>query len=300
MMVPALRPDVVDEPSPAAMEAFYADKANPRQRARILKYLARKEREKNGNAPRSAKRLGSRRSAPARPGSTPRSLWARGTGNCRNLDAVEMARFAGADVAQAVCGNEHHHCPAFKWCQVDGYKAGVMRASAADLVITAHNFITERLPQSIRAGAWAVVIDEEFATQVDACTDLTLESLGRKEMEWSPAQKADGTPYYATTEMLIEQFACVIEAFWGSVQRRLHERRGAEGRRGLRTRPPCKTVNCGVTSCGNSYAPCGPARSSRRCGPRCRWRSGRRRPTAATSTPCSAGWRRCCTPSTTS
>ena len=110
---------------------------------------------------------------------------------------------AGADPSEVVCGNHDQGCAALRWCMADGYKRNVMDAANADFVICAHNFLTEKLPPEISQGAWAVIIDEEFATQPDIDKlKLTLESLGREAFEKSPALNKDGTTNTGATEML--------------------------------------------------------------------------------------------------
>ena len=67
---------------------------------------------------------------------------------CQNLEAVGLARQAGADIRSAVCGP----APGGARCgfrDACDYFAGLERAKDADLVIVAHNFLFEQLP------AWA-------------------------------------------------------------------------------------------------------------------------------------------------
>jgi hypothetical protein len=214
VMVPALRPDVVVEPDTATMAAFYADKPTDRQRKRVLKYLGHKEQEKAGNAPRKVERLGQQMLKRAREiGIHAAVFLGRGDTNCRNLDAVYLSQFAGADPSAGACKKGDEACFAMSWCLADGYMRNIIEAAAADLVIVAHNFITERLPATVREGAWAVIIDEEFATQLDFHTELTLESLGREAIETAPAKKDNGTIDIAATAMLVEQFGSVAAAY---------------------------------------------------------------------------------------
>ena len=57
-----------------------------------------------------------------------------------------------------------------------------------------------------------MAVDEEFATQADFETDLTLESIRREAFESAPAQRKDSTPDLAATAMLVEQLGHVVTA----------------------------------------------------------------------------------------
>ena len=113
--------------------------------------------EKEGNAPRNVERLGQQLLKRARAAGLDAAVFmGRGDDNCRHTDAIDLARTAGADPSVVVCGSKDHPCPSRGWCMREGYMAGVLHAAAADVLIVAHNFITEDLPASVRAapGPW--------------------------------------------------------------------------------------------------------------------------------------------------
>jgi hypothetical protein len=130
---------------------------------------------------------------------------------CRNLLEVGLARNAGADVRQSVCGTlEGPRCAFLERCRTDGYLAGEKRATAADLVIAAHAFMFDELPRGIREGGFAVVIDEAFTS--DKSQELTLDTL----VDWSvwraPVLDGDGGIDRAGTDELVRLLARVVTA----------------------------------------------------------------------------------------
>ena len=256
-LVPALRPDIAVEPDAATMAAFNTGKASERQRKRVVKYLEQQRREKDGTNPHGVKRLGQQMLDRARDiGINAAVFLGMGDSNCRHIDAVDLAKLAGADPSKAVCGNANEGCAALRWCMAAGYKHNVVEATNADLVIVAHNFLTEKLPPEISAGAWAVIIDEEFATQPDIELDLNLESLGREAIEKSPVLNKDGTPDPVATEMLVERLATVADAARRSPGQYLSDD-------ALMTAGSSKR-----TGCPRCAARPGPGRSSPRCHPK--------------------------------
>ena len=156
-MVPALRPEVDDPPDAATMAAFFTGKATPRQRERVRKHMEREARAKEGNQPVSVQRLGQQALKRAQEiGIDAAVFLGMGAGNCKHTDAVDLAKFAGTDPAQTVCGNKDEGCPSIGWCMADGYKRGIMRAAEADMVVVATTFLTEWLPAAISARARGV------------------------------------------------------------------------------------------------------------------------------------------------
>jgi len=120
---------------------------------------------------------------------------------CRNLEAVGLARQAGADLRTAVCGPAPGgaRCGFRDDCD---YFAGLERAKAADLMIVAHNFLFEQLPAALKHDLAWVVVDEDFAALADRIFDLTLDTLAPETLARFPVLADDGTAdAHATPEL---------------------------------------------------------------------------------------------------
>ena len=211
-LVPTLRPDTMIEPDQATFDAWTKGKASPRQQEQVARYL-RTQAETNGAAGR-VKRLGQQALERAQEIGIDAAIYLGiGDTNCRNLEAVDLARIAGADPFIATCGTpDGPHCTFLEWCQQYGYRAALERAAVADMVICAHNFIFEDLPLKVRDGAWAVIIDEGFNGLADFELELTAETLANPSLNLAPPLLRTGAPDQIALQILQDHQPRIIEA----------------------------------------------------------------------------------------
>lgn len=82
---------------------------------------------------------------------------------CDDLAAVGLAITAGAEIGATVCGALHSdaQCRFRASCR---YYAQLEAAKTADVLIVAHNFLFDALPEELRANVAAVVVEEDFST----------------------------------------------------------------------------------------------------------------------------------------
>ncbi|MFL5284286.1 MAG: hypothetical protein ACJ8AW_25670, partial [Rhodopila sp.] len=145
-------------------------------------------------------------------------LHGRSERSCRNMEAVKLAQGVGADVKRTVCGPTREGQCAFRnWCGQDGYFAGLAMAADADLIIVAHNYLTEPLPEVLRANLAFAVVDEDFADLVDRERHITRETLTAEPLERSPVRDDQGQPDRAATDELARHCAVIYRAIGACV-----------------------------------------------------------------------------------
>jgi hypothetical protein len=135
---------------------------------------------------------------------------------CKNLEAVDLARKAGADIRATVCGPAPGGARC-AWRDNCDYFTGLNQAQAADLVIAAHNFVFDPLPRELQHDLAWVIIDEGFAALADREFDLTLSSLGPESLAAFPVLDEDKAPDIAATAELEALYARLITAARGCI-----------------------------------------------------------------------------------
>lgn len=83
-----------------------------------------------------------------------------GQSMCRNAAAVADARVAGEDPEIVVCGQPDKLCCEFRGCC--GYQRQKAPATAADVIVAAHQIALHQIPKLIRDGLGLVVMDESW------------------------------------------------------------------------------------------------------------------------------------------
>ena len=137
----------------------------------------------------------------------------RSAATCQNLEAVTLARQAGADIKRTVCGpTRDGQCFARGWCGADGYFAGMTLAADADVVIAAHNYLTEPLPEALRKGVAWVIVDEDFTGLIDWERAVTRETFTAEPLERSPVRDDQGQPDRTATDELSRHFDVIHRA----------------------------------------------------------------------------------------
>lgn len=103
---------------------------------------------------------------------------------CKNPEAVREAIRAKQDIRKSVCGTlDGPHCPLLTNCE---YIATVERASQAEVVVAAHNFVFHRLAKRVWHDVGFVVIDEDFTTHGDRIFGLTVETFTKPALDLFP------------------------------------------------------------------------------------------------------------------
>jgi hypothetical protein len=108
---------------------------------------------------------------------------------CQNMTEVRLAVIAQEEVATAVCDNTKRktQCPFRSGCKC--YEQ-LDRATAADVVFVAHNFIFQAVPEQLFANVGTVVIEEDFTTHgVGTVELLPIDTFNEKA-----ADQAAGAP----------------------------------------------------------------------------------------------------------
>lgn len=131
---------------------------------------------------------------------------------CRNLEAVALARRAGAEIRTAVCGPAPGGARC-AWRDGCAYFEGLDRAKAADLVIAAHNYQFDSLPKELRQDVAWVFVDEDFAALADTIFDLTLDTLAPESLARFPVLDTETQQVdLAATEELQQLHGMVMQA----------------------------------------------------------------------------------------
>jgi CHC2 zinc finger len=106
---------------------------------------------------------------------------------CGNMPAVAEAIRAGQSVREAVCGTpKGKHCTLFHTCHDDGYLGDLRRAAEVDVLVVAHAYLINHLPEQVRHDVGWLVIDEDFTASLDYVRSLTIETFTRAAIEHFP------------------------------------------------------------------------------------------------------------------
>jgi hypothetical protein len=131
---------------------------------------------------------------------------------CEDLLAVKLAIQAGAQVNSAVCGSlkkDEERCRFRENC---GYFQQFARCGNADILLVAHNFIFEPLPQPLLGNVGAVIVEEDFTAHGTGTVTLPLdtfspEMLAKYPVLYTRKNQPLGKPDNAATEQLRALFA---------------------------------------------------------------------------------------------
>jgi putative DNA primase/helicase len=128
---------------------------------------------------------------------------------CKNPAAVAETLRAKQDIRQSVCGTPNGpHCPFLADCE---HVAAVERASRADVVVAAHNFIFNRLSKRVWHDVGFVLIDEDFTTHGDRIFSLTMETFTKPGLDRFPV-RYEGHPAAAMTASLAKLHQALHQA----------------------------------------------------------------------------------------
>jgi putative DNA primase/helicase len=119
---------------------------------------------------------------------------------CNDLAAVGLALEAGADVTATVCGSakSETRCRFRDGC---AYFAQIERAKAADIVIVAHNFLFDPLPQALLDNVGAVIIEEDFTTHGIGTVELPIATFDDKALWLYPVLEDGAADHHRTAQL---------------------------------------------------------------------------------------------------
>lgn len=116
---------------------------------------------------------------------------------CQNLESVKEAILATQPVRESCCGPG---CVVFDTVGCKHLEA-LDRAATAEVVVASHNRLMHQLPKKVTAGFSAVIIDEDFQTQMDWNFTLTEEIFSRETLEAWPVLTNDEPDRHETLRL---------------------------------------------------------------------------------------------------